>query len=91
MSETPKFKPILEAADKLSLGISIVVAILMGVGIGIFMYKISGIIWLLWLGIFWGVAAAFLNIYKMYKKVKKDLDDESNKRHKYLGDDDEDY
>ncbi|MEA1983890.1 MAG: AtpZ/AtpI family protein, partial [Campylobacterota bacterium] len=30
----PRIKPIIEAADSLSLGISMVVAVLMGVGIG---------------------------------------------------------
>ena len=36
----PRIKPIIEAADSLSLGISVVVAILLGVGIG-FWLKIS--------------------------------------------------
>jgi F0F1-type ATP synthase assembly protein I len=71
----PKFKPIIEGANKLSLGISMVVAILLGIGIGKLMqHFFGGSIWWLWLGIFWGVAAAGLNIYKMYKVVKKDLD-----------------
>ena len=72
--EQPKFKPIVEGANKLSLGISIVVAVLLGVGIGKLLQNLFGYDWLLWVGVFWGVAAAVLNIYKMYKEVKKELD-----------------
>jgi F0F1-type ATP synthase assembly protein I len=72
--EEPKFKPIVEGANKLSLGISIVVAVLLGVGIGKLLQNLFGYDWLLWVGVFWGVAAAGLNIYKMYKEVKKELD-----------------
>ena len=78
MSEQPKFKPVIEGANKLSLGISMVVAILLGIGIGKLMQNVFGYDWLLWLGVFWGIAAAGLNIYKMYKVVKKDLDDVKN-------------
>ena len=74
-NKEPKFKPIIEGANKLSLGISMVVAILLGIGIGKVMQNLFGSIWWLWLGVFWGVAAAGLNIYKMYKVVKKDLDE----------------
>jgi ATP synthase protein I len=63
-----------EGAEKLSLGISIVVAVLMGIGIGIWMKNTFHQIWLLWLGVFWGVAAAILNIKKEYDKLKKELD-----------------
>ena len=56
-----------EAADGLSLGISMVVAVLMGVGIGYVLKKYIGIGWLFWLGVFIGVAAAILNVYKAYK------------------------
>ena len=92
----PRIKPIIEAADTLSLGISMVVAVLMGVGIGLLIKSLSGVAWTLWIGIFIGVAAAILNVYKAYSKqykefeelakepryaIKKQLDDE----------DDEDY
>jgi F0F1-type ATP synthase assembly protein I len=63
-----------EGAEKLSLGISIVVAILMGIGIGIWMKKTFHQSWLLWLGVFWGVAAAIMNIRIEYKKLKKQFD-----------------
>ncbi|MDD3060400.1 MAG: arginine biosynthesis protein ArgJ, partial [Sulfurimonas sp.] len=43
----PRIKPIIEAADSLSLGISMVVAVLMGVGIGFLLRNLTGIGWLL--------------------------------------------
>ncbi|TQR54802.1 AtpZ/AtpI family protein [Campylobacter troglodytis] len=61
------FKKSVEAADGLSLGISMVVAVLMGVGIGYVLKKWTNSIWLFWLGVFIGVAAAILNVYKAYK------------------------
>lgn len=72
--EEAKFKKVVEAANGLSLGISIVVAILIGIGLGIGMKKLFGYEWLFWLGVFWGVAAAILNVYKAYKKQKAELD-----------------
>ncbi|ABB44386.1 conserved hypothetical protein [Sulfurimonas denitrificans DSM 1251] len=96
--KTPKIKPIIEAADSLSLGISIVVAVLMGVGIGLILKNMTGAAWTLWIGVFLGIAAAILNVYKAYSKqykvfeelakepryaVKKKLDDKE--------DDEEDY
>ncbi len=74
-TEIPKHKDKLEALDSLSLGISIVAAILFGVGIGYLLKSWTGYTWTLWLGVFWGVAAAILNVYKAYKKAKKDLDE----------------
>ncbi len=65
-------------AEKLSLGISIVVAILMGIGIGLWLKNTFHQIWLLWLGVFWGVAAAIMNISIEYKKLKKELDEVAN-------------
>jgi F0F1-type ATP synthase assembly protein I len=94
----PRVKPIIEAADSLSLGISMVVAVLMGVGIGWLLKSLTGIGWLFWVGVFIGIAAAILNVYKAYSKqykvfeelakepryaVKKELDEKD--------DDDEDY
>jgi F0F1-type ATP synthase assembly protein I len=71
----PRFKKIVGAADDLSLGISMVVAVLIGVGLGILMKKLTGIGWLFWVGVVWGIAAAILNVYKAYKKQKADLDE----------------
>ncbi|MCD6433912.1 MAG: AtpZ/AtpI family protein [Sulfurimonas sp.] len=92
----PRIKPIIEAADSLSLGISMVVAVVMGVGIGYLIRSLTEIWWTFWIGVFIGIAAAVLNVYKAYSKqhkmfeelakepryaIKKQLDDE----------DDEDY
>lgn len=73
--ETPRIKPIIEAADSLSLGISIVVAVVMGVGIGILLKKFTGMGWTLWIGVFIGVAAAVLNVYKAYSKQYKEYEE----------------
>lgn len=78
MESKPKFKPVVEGANALSLGISIVVALLLGVGIGYGLLKLTGLAWLFWLGVFWGVGAAILNVYKAYKQAKKELDDLAN-------------
>lgn len=59
MADDPKLKKIVGAADDLSLGISIVVAVLIGVGIGLGLKHLFGYNWLFWLGVFWGIAAAF--------------------------------
>jgi len=92
-NEEPKLKKIVVAADGLSLGISMVVAVLLGVGLGLLMKSIFEIPWLLWVGVFWGVAAAILNVYKAYEKQKKSLDELANDpryRHRKYDDSDED-
>jgi F0F1-type ATP synthase assembly protein I len=97
MADEPKFKKIVGAADDLSLGISIVVAVLIGVGIGLGLQKLTGAAWTLWIGVFIGVAAAILNVYKAYAKQKKSLDELANDpRYTYRKptkdeDDDEEY
>ncbi|MDD5401305.1 MAG: AtpZ/AtpI family protein [Sulfurimonas sp.] len=73
--KAPRIKPIIEAADSLSLGISIVVAVLMGVGIGLLIKNITETPWTLWIGVFIGVAAAILNVYKAYAKQYKDYEE----------------
>lgn len=67
----PRFKPIIEAADSLSLGISMVVAVAMGVGIGYLLKSLTSIGWLFWVGVAIGIAAAILNVYKAYSKQYK--------------------
>ncbi len=74
-NEEPKFKKIAQGADSLSLRISMVVAILIGVGIGIGLQKLTGASWTLWIGVFIGIAAAILNVYKAYAKQKKVFDE----------------
>ena len=86
----PRFQKVVEGAYDLSLGISLIVAVALGYGIGYALKALTGVSWLLWLGIVWGVGAAFLNIYKAYKRHKKDLDElATNPRYnaqKYLQD-----
>ncbi len=78
----PRMKKVVDAADGLSLGISIVVAVLLGFGIGYGLKKLTGISWLLWVGVFWGVAGAVLNVYRAYRK-QKDMYDELAKDPRY--------
>ena len=94
--QKPRIKPIIEAADSLSLGISMVVAILMGVGIGFLLRNLTGIGWLLWVGVFIGIAAAILNIYKAYSKQYKAMQELAKEpryamKKKLEEEDDEDY
>jgi F0F1-type ATP synthase assembly protein I len=92
--QKPKVKKIIEGANDLSLGISMVVAVLIGVGLGIGMKELFGIEWLFWLGVFWGVAAAGLNVYKAYKKQLESLEELKNdpryKNYRQNDDDDDD-
>lgn len=92
----PRIKPIIEGAESLSLGISMVVAVLIGVAIGLGLKKLTGISWLLWVGVFIGVAAAFLNVFKAYSKQYKAFEKLSKDRDDRLKEalddgDDEDY
>jgi F0F1-type ATP synthase assembly protein I len=91
----PRIKPIIEAADSLSLGISMVVAVVMGVGIGLLLKNLTGNTWTLWVGIFIGVAAAILNVYKAYTKQYKAYEELAKEPRyaikKKLEEDDEDY
>lgn len=70
----PRLKPIIEGAETLSLGISMVVAILIGVAIGLGLKKLTGISWLLWIGVAIGILAAFLNVFKAYSKQYKEFE-----------------
>lgn len=70
----PRIKPIIEGAESLSLGISMVVAILLGVAIGFGLRKLFGIDWLLWIGVAIGISAAVLNVYKAYSKQYKEFE-----------------
>jgi len=71
----PRIKPIIEAADSLSLGISMVVAVIMGIGIGYLLRRWTEIGWLFWVGVFIGIAAAVMNIYKAYSKQYKEYEE----------------
>ena len=92
----PRVKPIIEAADSLSLGISMVVAVLIGVGLGWLLKNLTGATWTFWIGVFIGIAAAVLNVYKAYSKQYKAFE-ELSKEQRYAikkqidDEDDEDY
>lgn len=92
MTEEPKLKKVVHAADSLSLGISMVVAVLIGVGIGLGLKNLTGLTWTLWIGVFIGVGAAILNVYKAYEKQKKSLDELANEpRYRYKKEQQEKY
>lgn len=90
----PRIKPIIEGAESLSLGISMVVAVLVGVAIGLGLKKLTGITWTLWIGVTIGILAAFLNVYKAYSKQYKEFEtlakDPRYNMGKQVDDDDED-
>lgn len=91
----PRIKPIIEGAESLSLGISMVVAVLIGVALGFGLRKLFGIDWLLWIGVAIGISAAVLNVYKAYSKQYKEFeklakDPRYNMGKKVDDDDDED-
>ena len=69
--QKPKHRDKIEALDSLSVGISMVAAIVIGVGVGLALKLFTGYTWTLWLGILWGIAAAGLNVYKAYKRAQK--------------------
>ena len=80
----PKHRDKLEALDNLSLGISMVAAVGIGFAIGYGLKILFEIDWLLWLGVFWGLAAAGLNIYKAYKRAQKSFEGmEDDPRYSY--------
>ncbi|MGA1932351.1 AtpZ/AtpI family protein [Arcobacter sp. YIC-464] len=70
----PKHQGKLRALDNLSLGISMVAAVAIGFGVGYGLKSLTGYEWTLWLGVFWGVAAAVLNVQKAYKRAKKEFE-----------------
>lgn len=66
--EKPKYQEAVRGFSQLALGFSMVIALAIGVGIGLLLRSWLGYEWLLWLGVFWGVSAAILNVYKAYKQ-----------------------
>lgn len=92
--EQPKAKRVVEGAYDLSLGISMVVAVVIGVLVGLGLKKLFGVDWLFWVGVAWGIGGAILNVYKAYKRQVKAFeeykDDQGSKRVNDFPDDDED-
>lgn len=82
--EKPKHQDKIAALDNLSLGISMVAAIIIGFGIGYGLKQLTGYTWTLWLGISWGILAAIYNVYKAYKRAQKEYEGmENDPRYSY--------
>ena len=60
----PKYGKIIEGAEQLSLGISMVVAVIIGVAIGLGLKNLFGVGWLLWVGVFIGISKSFSVVLK---------------------------
>ena len=82
---------VVKGAEQLSLGISIVVAILIGSGAGYWIMKETGWTWTLFAGVAVGISAAALNVKKADDAQIKSLDELKDKgKFKPAKDDDED-
>lgn len=93
MKPTKNLNKIVRGADALSLGISIVVAILIGVGLGIWLKKLTGSTTIFIVCVIFGILAAILNVYKSFKMLQNSLkeleDDPKYKNYKFDDEDDE--
>ena len=93
MKPTENLNKIVRGADALSLGISIVVAILIGVGLGIWLKKLTGSTTIFIICVIFGILAAILNVYKSFKMLQNSLkeleDDPKYKKYKFDDEDDE--
>ena len=87
-----KVKDIVAGAEQLSLGISMVVAVVIGTGLGYLVKKATHFTPALWIGFAIGIAAAILNVYKAYKSQVKSLEElkDETRFKSYEKDDDED-
>lgn len=91
MKPTENLNKIVRGADALSLGISIVVAILIGVGLGIWLKKLTGSTTIFIVCVIFGILAAILNVYKSFKMLQNSLKElEDNPKYKNYKFDDED-
>ncbi len=79
-----RIKPneMVEGAESLSLGISMVVAVLLGVALGYGLKTIFDVPWLMWIGVGIGVAGALLNVFKAYSSQYK-MYEELGKQDRY--------
>ena len=93
MKPTENLNKIVRGSDALSLGISIVVAILIGVGLGIWLKKLTGSTTIFIICVIFGILAAILNVYKSFKMLQNSLkeleDDPKYKNYKFDDEDDE--
>jgi len=78
--QEPKYKKTFEGIESLSLGISMVVAVIIGVAIGIGLKTLTGLTWTLWIGVFLGIASAINNVYRAYKKQLREFDEIAKER-----------
>jgi len=78
MKFTKNLNSIVRSANTLSLGISIVVAIGLGVLCGYYLRKWTGLEFLFWLFLIFGVCAALLNVYKAYKMLMREAENIEN-------------
>lgn len=69
---------LIKAAKDTSLGISIVVAILLGVGLGLWLRYLTNLYWMIFVGVFIGVGAAIMNVYKAYKQLQRMYKDDED-------------
>ena len=58
----------------MSLGISMVLAVCIGGGIGYWLSNVFEQSWILWVGLAWGFAGAGLNMYKAQQNLSHDFD-----------------
>ncbi|MBE2984829.1 AtpZ/AtpI family protein [Campylobacter sp. RM9344] len=70
-----KINEVVNGAEKLSLGISMVVAVAIGVGLGFWLKSLTGWNAMIFVGLAFGIAAAALNVHKAYKAQIKSLDE----------------
>jgi ATP synthase protein I len=70
-----------------------VVAVLIGVAIGLGLKHLTGLGWTFWIGVAIGIAAAIMNVYKAYSKQYKEFEElakqDRYKIQKQLEDDDD--
>ena len=78
MRVTKNLNKVIRGAHVLSLGLSIVVAIAIGVFAGIYLEKLTGSRFVFYFCLAVGIAAAFLNIYKSFKMLNKELEELEN-------------
>ncbi|MDR1451281.1 MAG: AtpZ/AtpI family protein [Helicobacteraceae bacterium] len=91
MSDKPPIKQIIEGAGDLSLALSMAAAVAIGFGIGYGLRSWLGYEWLLWLGVFWGVSAAILNLVKAIRKLGRSMKElENNPRYRKQSERDDD-